>query len=191
MLGEAYNAAGQYQMAVNTLNKAVDANRRDPDAYNQRGYAYFYLQQASPAVADFRLAIAYNPSDFDAQLGLARALDLQKKPGDAYIQIEQRVSPLAKTNATKAQVYYYEAVYLQEIGDKLSLQGADNAWNKLIALPADVMPLDWRNQAFQYLNITPTYTPTVIPTIISKYTSTPTLISTELPALIGTPTATP
>jgi tetratricopeptide (TPR) repeat protein len=191
VLGEAYNAAGQYQMAVNTLNKAVDANRRDPDAYNQRGYAYFYLQQASPAVADFRLAIAYNPSDFDAQLGLARALDLQKKPGDAYIQIEQRVSPLAKTNATKAQVYYYEAVYLQEIGDKLSLQGADNAWNKLIALPADVMPLDWRNQAFQYLNITPTYTPTVIPTIISKYTSTPTLISTELPALIGTPTATP
>jgi tetratricopeptide (TPR) repeat protein len=191
VLGEAYNAAGQYQMAVNTLNKAVDANRRDPDAYNQRGYAYFYLQQASPAVADFRLAIAYNPSDFDAQLGLARALDLQKKPGDAYIQIEQRVSPLAKTNATKAQVYYYEAVYLEEIGDKLSLQGADNAWNKLIALPVDVMPLDWRNQAFQYLNITPTYTPTVIPTIISKYTSTPTLISTELPALIGTPTATP
>ncbi|MGD0751223.1 MAG: tetratricopeptide repeat protein [Anaerolineales bacterium] len=199
VLGEAYNAAGQYQMAVNTLNKAVDANRRDSDAYTQRGYAYFNLQEASLAVTDFRSATAYNPSDFDAQLGLARALDLQKKPGDAYIQIEQKVSPLAKTDATKAQVYYYEAVFLEEIGDKLSLQGADNAWNKLIALPADVMPIEWRMQAYQYLNITPTYTPTLIPTIIPKYTSTTTPIFTEpsaftptpYPTEMSTPTVTP
>ena len=60
-------------------------------------------------------------------------------------------------------------------------------WNKLIALPADVMPLDWRNQAFQYLNITPTYTPTVIPTIIQKYTSTPTLFSTPTSIFTATP----
>jgi tetratricopeptide (TPR) repeat protein len=191
VLGEAYNAAGQYQMAVKTLNKAVDANRRDSDAYTQRGYAYFNLQEASQAVADFRSATIYNPSDFDAQLGLARALDLQKKPGDAYIQIEQRVSPLAKTDPAKAQVYYYEAVYLQEIGDKLSLQGADIAWNKLIALPADVMPQGWRMQAFQYLNITPTYTPTLIPTIIPKYTSTITPMPTLPSAFTGTPTAAP
>ena len=76
--------------------------------------------------------------------------------------MDQKVYPLAKTDATKAQVYYYEALYLQEIGDPLSKQGADNAWTKLIALPADVMPADWRTQAFQYLNITPTYTPTLI-----------------------------
>ena len=198
-LGEAYNAAGQYQMALKSLNQAVDADRRNPDAYTQRGYAYFYLKEASQAVADFRSAIIYNPSDFDAQLGLGRALDLGKKPGDAYIQIEQHANPLAKTDATKAQVYYWEAVYLEEIGDKLSLQGADNDWNRLIALPADVMPVEWRMQAYQYLNITPTYTPTVIPTIIRKYTSTPTFISTLPPAItatpypteMGTPTATP
>jgi len=74
-----------------------------------------------------------------------------KKPGDAYIQIEQKAYPLAKTNATKAQVYYWEGLYLQEIGDKLSLQGANNAWTRLIALPADAMPAEWRVQAFQYL----------------------------------------
>ena len=190
-LGKAYNAAGQYESAVNTLNKAVDADRRNFEVYIQRGYAYFNLQKASLAVADFRLAVAYNPSSFDAQLGLARALDLQKKPGDAYVQIEQKAYPLAKTDATKAQVYYWEALYLEEIGDKLSLQGADNAWNKLIALPPDAMPAGWRAQAFQYLNVTPTYTPSPIPTIIPKYTSTPTLISTPGPAETDIPTPTP
>ncbi len=190
VLGEAYNAAGQYQMALNTLNKAVDANRHDADAYTQRGYAYFNLQEPSQAVADFRLATAYNPSDFDAQLGLARALDLQKKPGDAYVQIEQRAYPLAKTDATKAQVYYYEAVFLEEIGDKLSLQAANNDWNNLIGLPADVMREEWRMQAYQYLNITPTFTPTLIPTIIPKYTGTATPITAIPSASLSTFTVT-
>jgi tetratricopeptide (TPR) repeat protein len=188
-LGKAYNAAGQYQLAVNTLNKAIDADRRDYDAYIQRGYAYFNLQEPSLAVTDFRSAITYNPSDFDAQLGLARALDLQKKTGDAYIQMEQKVYPLAKTDPTKAQVYYYEALFLEEIGDKLSLQGADNAWTKLIALPADVMPADWRTQAFQYLNITPTYAPTLSPTVTPTFTST--LLDTATSAIASTFTPTP
>jgi len=190
-LGKAYNSAGQYQSAVNTLNKAIDSDRRNADAYAQRGYAYFNLGEASLAQADYKSATIYDPSDFDAQLGLGRALDLQKKPGAAYVQIEQKAYPLAKTDATKAQVYYWEALYLQEIGDKLSLQGADNAWNKILALPPDVMPADWRSQAFQYLNITPTFTPTLIPTIIAKYTSTPTLMSTVPSASTGTPTPTP
>ncbi len=160
-LGTAYNAAGQYQLAVNMLNKAVDADRHNAEAYTQRGYAYLNLQEASLAQADFKSAITYNPSDFDAQLGLARVLDMQKKPGDAYMQIEQKAYPLAKTDSTKAQVYYWEALFLEEIGDTLSLQGANNAWYQLIALPADAMPADWRTQAFQYLNITPTFTPTL------------------------------
>jgi tetratricopeptide (TPR) repeat protein len=171
-LGTAYNAAGQYQLAVGILNKAIDADRRNAKAYYQRGYAYLNLQEGSLAQADFKLATTYNPFDFDSQLGLARALDVQKKPGDAYMQAQTYVLPLAKTDSTKAQVYYWEALYLEEIGDPLSLQGAKNAWTQLVALPADVMPEDWRAQAYQYLNITPTFTPTPRPTVTPKFTST-------------------
>ena len=111
--------------------------------------------------------------------------------------MEQKVYPLAKTNTRKAQVYYYEALYLEEIGDKLSLQGATNAWTKLIALPEDVMPTDWRTLAFQSLKITPTFTPSLTPTITPTFT--PTLSSTTTSAststlkstLSSTPTPTP
>ncbi len=184
-LGQAYIAAGQFQLAVDTLSKAIDADRSDADAYAQRGYAYLDLQEGSLAQSDFKSAITYSPSNFDAQLGLARALDLQGKYRDAYIQMEQKAYPLAKTDGTKAQVYYYEALYLQEFGDPLSQQGADNAWTKLIALPEDVMPADWRTTAFQYLKITPTYTPTPSPTITP--TSTSTLSSTTTSASTPTP----
>ena len=195
VLGKAYSAAGQYQLAVNTLNKAIDADRRNTDAYIQRGYAYLDLLEGSLAQTDFKLAIIYDPSNFNAQLGLARALDLQKKTGDAYIQMEQKVYPLAKTDATKAQTYYYEGLFLEEIGDKLSLQGANNAWTKLIALPEDAMPEDWRTQAFQYLNVTPTATSTPSPTITPTLTSTPesgrTFTVTPSLAKMGIATATP
>jgi tetratricopeptide (TPR) repeat protein len=184
-LGTAYNATGQYQLAENILNKVIDADRRNAEAYYQRGYAYLNLQDASLAQTDFKSAITYNPSDFDSQLGLARALDMQKKPGDAYMQVQTYALPLAKTDSTKAQVYYWEALYLEEIGDKLSLQGASNVWYQLIALPADAMPADWRTQAFQYLNITPTFTPTLTPTV------TPTSTSTFTPTLRPTKTVTP
>jgi tetratricopeptide (TPR) repeat protein len=188
-LGQAYYAAGQYQQSVNSLSKAIDADQSSVDAYTLRGYAYFDLQEGSLAQADFKSAITYNSSNFDAQLGLARALDLLGKYRDAYIQMEQKVYPLAKTDATKAQVYYYEAVYLKEFGDPLSQQGADNAWTKLIALPADAMSAGWRTQAFQSLNITPTYTPTPSPTITP--TSTSTLSVTGTSASTSTPTPTP
>ena len=197
VLGTAYNAAGQSQLAVNTLNKAIDVDRRNAKAYTQRGLAYLALQDASAAQADFKSAISLNPADFDSQLGLARALDMQNKPRDAYIQADQKALPLAKTDSTRAQIYYYEGLYLQEIGDPLSVEGAANAWTKLIALPADVMPADWRAQAIKYLNLTPTFTPTLTPT--STLTSTPTPkssstftpTSTPSPTRPRTPTATP
>jgi tetratricopeptide (TPR) repeat protein len=173
-LGTAYNAAGNYQEAVNILNKALVADRKNAEAYFQRGFAYFNLQKASLAEADFKLAIAYDPSDFDAQLDLGRVYAMQKKPGDAYAQIENKAKPLAKTNKTKAQVYYWEALILEEIDDKLTAaEGARNAWYELIALPEDAMPAEWRDQAFEHLKITPTFTPTLSPTITPTFTLTP------------------
>ena len=169
-LGTAYNAAGEYELAVNILNKAIDADRRNAEAFFQRGYAYFNLQKATLAEADFKAAVTYDPFDFDSHLGLARVYDMQGKPGDAYMQALTNAEPLAKTDITKAQAYYWESIFLGEMNDKV---GERVSWYKLIALPADAMPAEWRSQAYLHLNITPTFIPTPH--------STQTLISTATP----------
>jgi len=177
-LGTAYNAAGEYQAAVEVLNKAINANRRNPEAYFQRGTAYLNLDNPNLAETDFKAAINYDPFDFDSQLGIARAYFMEGKPGDAYIYTEQKAAPLARSDGTKAQVYYWEAIFLEAIKDPTSDIGAINNWNKLIALPADVMPEAWRTEAYQQLNITPTFTPTFTSTLTSTFTPTLTLTRT-------------
>jgi tetratricopeptide (TPR) repeat protein len=180
-LGAAYNAAGDYQSAVTVLDKAINANRRNAEAYFQRGTAYLNLDSPILAEADFKSAVAYDPIDFDSQLGLARAYFMQDKPRDAYIQAEQKALPLAHSDVTKAQVYYWEALFLESIGDSLSMEAAFNNWNKLIGLSEDSMPKEWRITAFLHLNITPTYTPTLSPTLTSGST----------PSVTRTPESTP
>jgi tetratricopeptide (TPR) repeat protein len=184
-LGIANNAAGEYAAALEVLNKAIDADRRNAEAYFQRGLSFLNLDNPSLAETDFKTALTYDPSDFGSQLGLARAYFMQDKPGDAYIQAEQKALPLAKSDITKAQCYYWEALFLEDIPDKKS---ADAYWNRLIRLPENALSQEWRYSAFEYLHITPTFTPTLSPT--RTLTGTPTLLSTRTLAATLTPSTT-
>jgi len=170
LLGTAYNATGRYDAAVEILTRTINAGNGNAEVFFQRGSAYINLKKPQLAEADLRLSIVYDPLGFEPFISLAMAYDQQGQPGDAYIQVEVNAYPLAKTDGEKAQVYYWEARYLIEKGDPLSLQGAENAWNLLIMLPPEAMPTTWRNEAYQSLNITPTYTPTLQVTL----TQTPT-----------------
>ncbi len=181
LLGTAYNTSGQYQSAVEVLSKAIDADKRNPEAYFQRGTAYLNLDSPNLAETDFNSALNYDPFDFDSYLGLARSYFMQGKPNDAYIEADQKALPLARNDGTKAQVYFWEAQFLEAIHDPLSDEGAQNSWHALIALPADVMPEAWRTEAFQHLKITPTFTPTLSPTITLSPTHTPTHTTTLSP----------
>ncbi len=170
-LGTAYNAAGLYENAVDILTKGLAVDRKNAEAYYQRGTAYLNLVQPSQAVIDFKAAVAYDPFDFDAHLGLARAYYAQGKPGDAYVQAETNAIPLAKTDLTKAQVYYWQSIFLDAMGDPI---GERASWYRLIMLPEDAMPAEWRTEAFEHLNITPTPTKTLVPTATRTRTLTPT-----------------
>jgi tetratricopeptide (TPR) repeat protein len=181
LLGAAYNATGQFDAAVEILNSALKSNWRNAETYYEVGFAYLSLGKVQQAEDDFRLAVKYDPSDFDSFMALAKAYDQEDEPGDAYLQVSQNAYPLAKTDQTKAQVYYWEGRYLQEIGNANALAGARTSWYQLIALPPDVVPETWRNEAYQYLNITPTYTPTLY------LTSTPPAIDTRVPTISPTP----
>jgi len=176
LLGIAYNTTGDYEAAVQILSKAIDANQRNPESYFQRGSAYLNLGSPNLAETDYNSALNYDPFDFDSYLGLARSYFMQGNPNNAYIEADQKALPLAHTDVSKAQVYYWEALFLEAIGDPLSIEGAQNSWTALIALPADVMPEAWRTEAFQHLKITPTFTPTLTPS--GTPTVTPTVTKT-------------
>ncbi len=185
-MGTAYNAAGDYEAALEVLNKAIDADQRNPEAYFQRGIAYLNLDSPNLAETDFKSAVNYDPFDFDSYLGIARSYFMQGSPNDAYIEADQKALPLARTDGMKAQVYYWEAQFLEAIGEPLSDQGAKNSWNALIALPADAMPEAWRLEAYQHLKITPTFTPSL--TATKTPTRTPTQITTETTTPVTTTT---
>lgn len=172
-LGIAYNAAENYDAAQRILNRYIDSNPRNAEAYFQRGYAYLNLESPNLAEDDFKKAVGYDPYDFDAHLGLARAYFDQGLPGDAYVQAEMNALPLAKNNATKAEAYYWMAIFLEGIDDPSSELGSRNYWYKLINLPANVMPAEWRMTAFLHLGITPTYSPTPRPTRTPTKTPNP------------------
>lgn len=173
LLGSAYNARGDSEQAITLLGQAINLDRRNGEAYAQRGFAYLSQEKANLAEEDLKLAVVYSPLSFNAQLWLARAYDMSAKPGDAYVQVETIAYPLADTDEERAQAYYWMAIFLTKIGDDLSMQGAANYWSRLIGLPADSMPEQWRQEAFEHLGITPTITPSVEPTSIPSHTPTP------------------
>jgi tetratricopeptide (TPR) repeat protein len=181
LLGMVYNDTEQYEVAKEILTTAITAGWKNADTYYQRGSSYLNLDEAQLAEADFKLAIIYEDQSFDAYIGLAKALDQLGQFGAAYVQVELNAYPLAKNDGMKAQVYYWEAQYLEEQGDPKSLIGATTAWYQLIALPPEVMPAEWRNQAYLHLKITPTYTPTL------RYTLTPRSTDTRVPTSTSTP----
>jgi tetratricopeptide (TPR) repeat protein len=181
LLGTVFNDTGQFEAASEILTTAINAGWRNAITYYQRGSAYLSLDEAQLAAADFNLAIVYDDQSFDSYIGLSKAYDQLGRSGDAYVQVELKAYPLAKTDGMKAQAYYWEAHYLEEQGDPKSLIGATNAWYQLIALPPEVMSSAWRDEAYQHLNITPTSTPTV------HFTLTPRATDTRVPTSTSTP----
>ncbi len=76
------------------LSKAIDANKRNPESYYQRGSAYLNLDSPNLAETDFKSALNYDPFDFDSYLGLARSYFMQGNPNNAYIEADQKALPL-------------------------------------------------------------------------------------------------
>ena len=195
-LGKAYSAIGNYDSAIAAFDKIVQAKPRNAEAYYQRGEAYLNLGKTDLAEADFTKAISYDPSDFDSRIGLARVYDLQGNPDDAYVYAEQNALPLAKTDITKAQIYYWEALFLEEKGDATSLEWAQQRWQQLLALPADLelpasMPKDWRQQASGHLKVTPTLSPTPTRNMTPTQTVTPSRTATPTRTVTPKKTVTP
>jgi tetratricopeptide (TPR) repeat protein len=171
-LATVYNAVGEYQKALDAVNLYLKDNPRDPKAFNQRGLTYLGMDNAPLAEIDFKTAASTDPKYFDAALGLALAYYAEGHPNNAYVQANLTAEPLSKTDNQKAQIYYWEATFLEKMG---SHGAAVETWRHLLLLPAEAMPDEWRNEAFLHLGIKPSVTPTL------RYTRTPTPSKTPIP----------
>jgi len=182
-LGTVYNAIGQYQAAMDALNRYINDYPKSPEAFGQRGYSYLGLKNASLAEIDFKSSVAYDPNYFEGYIGLGQAYYAEGSANNAYIVVVQNGEPLMSDDSQKAEVYYWEAIYLDKMGQSGPSQAS---WRRLLTLPENAMPVDWRNEAFLHLGIKPSLTPTL------QYTLTPTgtltLIGPSAPTGTSTPT---
>ncbi len=183
LLGTAYRYAGDYATAIRHLDRAIGLNRKNGEAYTQRGYVYLAMNRSREAIADFKAAVGYLPNSFDAHLGLARAYMLDDKPGSAYLElINSATVRAARTEAQKAALHYWTALSLERIGDDASRQAARREWQALLAMPTSVVPPEWRVDAETYLyGGSPTPSPTRTPTRTPTPSRTPTPTRTPRP----------
>ncbi|MBN2386860.1 MAG: tetratricopeptide repeat protein [Anaerolineales bacterium] len=155
ILGAAYNAAGEYRLAIDVLDRSIELYRHNGEAYYQRGFAYLHIGNFDQAERDFSQALGYDPEDYDPLFGLAMSYYQQEQFGNAFLQLE-KVLGAADTDEQRAQALYWEAVCLDELNDRSSRQ----IWRRLLELPEEAMPSEWRQAAYEALGVTPTLTPT-------------------------------
>lgn len=156
MLGTSYNATGDYQSAIRALDRSLSLNRHNGEAYYQRGEAYLNLGNPDAAERDFKRALSYDSTDFDASFGLGMAYYAQEHFGDAYLQFESALGR-ADTDGERAKAIYWSAVCMERLNNT---SVANRTWRRLLELPEEAMPAEWRNQAYERLGVTPTWTPT-------------------------------
>ena len=190
LLGKAYEKTGRYQDAVTASTQALSLDSTQRQAYLYRGLSNLELNNIDSADNDIHQAIEFFPNSFDANLGLMRVSYAEGHYGDAFLHIGS-TSALAQTDQQKALVFYWTALIQEKRND---LKEAMTAWQSLLAMPADVMTSQMRNDATQHLAAltTPTVgSQTATSTEAATYTpaSTPTTTPTpsQTPALTSTP----
>ncbi|HEY9152884.1 MAG TPA: tetratricopeptide repeat protein [Anaerolineales bacterium] len=195
LLGQSYEQTGDYQDAVTACTKALALDPTQRQAYLSRGLSYLELNNTDSADNDIRKAIGFFPNSFDANLGLLRLSYMEQHYGDAYLHIGA-TSALAQTDQQKARVLYWTGLIQEKRSDT---KDAMTAWQSLLAMPADVMTSQMRDDATQHLSALTTGTPTsaggtetITPTE-SGATGTPasTITLTPAPTQTSSPTSTP
>jgi len=180
-LASGYNAAGNYNGAIDLLNDVIVKDKKQAEAYYQRGVAYLALEEFNKASDDFKFATGYNPNDFDAYIGLAQVYLKMGFPGDAYLKIKDNATKLAQNDSQSAKVYYWQAVALEALEN----DSAITFWQYLLNLPEEVVPEDWWNQAQERISARVTASPTsaltITPTRTLTLTKTPTKTPTKIP----------
>jgi len=128
-----------------------------------------------------------------AAIARSRALLGIEAYGDAYNQLH-RIAGEAHSSQEKAELYYLRALSLET----LDARAAINDWNRLLALPEELVPEEWLKEARERREalFTPTVTqrPSITPIMTTTRMPTqtqPILTATHVPTRTPIPNWTP
>ena len=93
-------------------------------------------------------AVSINDNHYEAVFYRAQALLQMKRNTDSYNQF-LRAENLAATDQQRAECVYYQAKSAFAVGNRSNIR---TAYQRLLEMPADLMPAEWRTEADGYLN---------------------------------------
>ena len=198
--GASYADYGDMDAALEAFDRAFEIDINSFDAYYQRGQVYFNQEEFELARKDFISALNTDSASYEANMGAGKALMALEEPGRASTYFDRAKSP-AKTDAQKAELYYWRAQSMEAINEPAA---AARDWHTLVDLPSGAAPEEWLEMAEARIKALATLTPTVstrtpidtlMPTLTVSITTTrkPTLTVTLTSTLraTSTPTAIP
>jgi tetratricopeptide (TPR) repeat protein len=176
---------GDLEQALDACGRGTAANEENATSWYYCGLIHMQKGDARTAVNELVAAANLDPTNFDYSIALAKALLADERLATAILQFKNAESN-AVNDAQLAAVYYYRAQAYEQAAKKTQ---ASLDWERLLGLPVDQVPADWRafaQERWEFFNpLTPTQT------AVTTRTPTPTITSTPTPTRIFTPTPTP
>ncbi len=190
LLAKAHLAVKNSKNAHTAIDQALALGNQLAETYVIRGQLLLGESDAKAALSDFQTALKTDSSLFDASLGVGQALMGLDYPGDAYMQFE-RAKALAKEPSQKAELLYWSARSLEELGE---LAVALRSYQSLLAMPKDSLKPEWvtfaQGRITGLVKLTPTPT-ALLRTASATARSTATARFTTTATSTRTPTSTP
>jgi tetratricopeptide (TPR) repeat protein len=162
LLGESYYKMGQNDKAMEALNASIEIDEINYEVSLYRGYIYLDEEEGQLAVNEFFNARTLIPDSFEACVGMADALLIAGRQGDALKQILS-CQNLVADDKQQAIVFYHRAIIYEAIGN---FKSAAEDWVALLDFPDGIVTRNWRTIAEKHLSDltpTPTSTTTQIP----------------------------
>ena len=188
LLGKMHFNNKEYEQTVNDMNKVIarDKNQREPYLY--RFLSNVELGNGEAADKDISNALLFYSDLFEVHLGIVRTNLLQKRNGNALLELE-KTKAFAETDEQKALFYYWGAKVYQA---REELNDEAKYWNFLLDLPEKAMTAEMRTEAEERLADIATPTATVTPArTLTQKPRTPTRTPTPSRTPTRTPTKTP
>ncbi len=198
---------GNFDQSLNACDRGIAVDGENAPSWYYRGLIHLDQGDVRTAVNDLVNAVNLDMLNFDYSVALGKALWADERLNMATRQFSS-AELIALTDSQRAVVYYYRA-QIYEQASNMTEARAD--WGRLLALPPEQVPEDWRTLAqerWDFFNpptstdsptstristrtSTPTRTPRPSITPTSTITHTPTITSTPTSTRTRTPTRTP
>lgn len=158
LLGAAYEANARIDDALDAYSESLALDGRQLNLYLARGSLYLEQDDAAAALTDFNQALKLDSRLFVAQIGKARAELLAENYGQAY-QTLNKAEASVDGEQDLAEVIYWRAQSLEPNNPPAAIK----EWERLLTLPEESVPEDYRQTAQERITALATPTPTRTP----------------------------